>query len=80
MFYNNTQNKLTKIRDITNNALSMFNKILNNLEVANDKLTNIIHEETDKVVLHSINVHEAESHIKDNLHIINKLKVFLNED
>lgn len=80
MFYNNTQNKLTKIRDITNNALSVFNKILNDLEIANDKLSNIIHEESDKVTLHNINIYEAESQIKDNLHIINKLKVFLNED
>ena len=80
MFYNNTQNKLTKIRDITNNALSVFNKILNDLETANDKLSNIIHEESDKVTLHNINIYEAESHIKDNLRIINKLKVFLNEN
>lgn len=80
MFYNNVQNKLTKIRGITNNALSVFNKILNDLEIANDKLSNIIHEESDKVALHNINIYEAESHIKDNLRVINKLKVFLNED
>ena len=42
MLYNNVQNKLTKIRGITNNALSVFNKILNDLEIANDKLSNII--------------------------------------
>lgn len=80
MLYNNVQNKLTKIRGITNNALSVFNRILNDLEIANDKLSNIIHEESDKVALHNINIYEAESHIKDNLRVINKLKVFLNED
>lgn len=80
MFFNNTENKLTKIRIITNNALSVFNKILNDLETANDKLSNIIHEESDKITLHNININEAECQIRENFHIINKLKVFLHED
>ncbi|MDD4804386.1 MAG: hypothetical protein PHN69_04360 [Candidatus Pacebacteria bacterium] len=80
MFFNNTENKLTKIRIITDNALSFFYKILNDLEDANVKLQKIIHIEDDKVTLHEININEAECQIKENFHIINKLKAFLHED
>lgn len=79
MKFISTTKKLANIQLEKNKALNIFNNTLDKLTNLNEKLINIIHEESDKVAYHKNNIEYATELICSNNQIIDKLKVFLGE-
>lgn len=69
---------IAQANDVTSNAVSIFNKTVDDLQHANDVLHSVIQAETNVIEDSKSHIKNASTRITTNKHIIGKLQDFLN--